>query len=138
MNHVFTDASFWIGLRDTKDQFHRDAAKVAQHLIEQRLHLVLTPFVFAEVHAQFSRARRTSAQVIRDCWENPVVKMEHPSLGDQEQGIEILRSNRDKSYSFCDAVSFAVMLRLRITRVVTFDQHFHQFGQFVVIDGSNL
>ena len=137
MNHVFTDASFWIGLRDTKDQFHRRAAKVARHLIEQRSRLVLTPFVFAEVHAQFSRARKTSAQVISDCWENPIVMMEHPSLTDQEQGIEILRANRDKSYSFCDAVSFAVMLRLGIKQAVTFDDHFRQFGQFVVIDGTD-
>ena len=138
MNSVFTDASFWIGLRDTKDQFHRDALKATRYFMENRFHLVLTPLVFAEVHAQFSRARITSAKVIADCWDNPVVKIERPSVADEEQGIEILRANRDKSYSFCDAVSFAVMLRLGINRVVTFDHHFRQFGQFTVIDGRNL
>lgn len=136
MNLVFTDASFWIGLRDPKDQFHGEAAKMARHLLAKRLHLVLTPLVFAEVHAQFSRARRSKAQVLRDCWENPIVRMEHPTVADQEQGLEILRQHQDKSYSFCDAVSFAVMLRMGIEQVVTFDDHFRQFGQFVLVDGT--
>lgn len=137
MTQVFTDASFWIGLRDKKDQFHARAAGMARNLLQRRLHLVLTPLVFAEVHAQFSRARLTKAQVLRDCWDNPVVRIEHPTGADYEQALEILRLHQDKSYSFCDVVSFVIMLRLGIREVVTFDEHFRQFGEFVVIDGTS-
>lgn len=137
MNQVFTDASFWIGLRNPRDQHYAASAQLARWLLEKRFHLMVTPLVFAEVHAQFSRARKTKAQVLRDCWNNPIVRMEHPTPADYEQALEILRACEDKSYSFCDAVSFAVMLRLRIQQVVTFDHHFQQFGEFTVIDGSS-
>jgi uncharacterized protein len=133
MNPVFADASFWIALRDPRDQFHARSAGLARYLLERRRHLLLTPLVFAEVHAQFSRARRTKAQLIRDCWSNPAVRIEQTTPADQERAIEILREHEDKSYSFCDAVSFAVMMRLDIRQVVTFDAHFRQYGQFEVL-----
>ena len=137
MKQVFTDASFWIGLRDLRDQYHPVSVRLAQQLLRDRVHLVLTPFVFAEVHAQFCRAAKTRAQVIRDCWENPVVRMEQVTPLDQEQALEILRVQRDKGYSFCDVTSFAVMLRLGLRSVVTYDDHFRQFGQFSILDGSS-
>ena len=138
MKQVFTDAGFWIGLRDPKDQFHAISGRLARYLLEKRLHLVSTPLVFAEVYAQFSRARITKAQVLRDCWRNPVVRIEQATPADQEQAVGILHKHEDESYSFCDAVSFAVMLRLGIREVVTFDEHFRQFGEFNVIDGASL
>ena len=138
MKQVFTDAGFWIGLRNPKDQYHATCGRLARYLLERRLHLVITPLVFAEVYAQFSRARRTKAQVLRDCWRNPVVRIEQATPADQNQATGILLEHEDKSYSFCDAVSFAVMLRLGIREVVTFDDHFRQFGGFNVIDGTSL
>jgi predicted nucleic acid-binding protein len=135
-NPVFADASFWIALRDPKDQFHAQSARLARCLLQTRSLFFLTPLVFAEVHAQFSRARRTRAQVIRDCWDNPAVRIEQPTPADQEEAIEILRQQEDKSYSFCDAVSFAVMMRLGIRRVVTFDAHFRQYGKFEIIESD--
>jgi predicted nucleic acid-binding protein len=133
MNMVFADASFWIGLRNLRDQFHLDAVRLSKLLIGQRVHLVITPLVFAEVHAHFCRARQSRERVIRDCWDNPIVRIEQPLPSDQRQALEILRAQSDKSYSFCDAVSFAVMLRLKIGAAVSFDQHFRQFGHFKII-----
>ena len=72
--------------------------------------------------------------VIRDFFENPILHYENPTIPDQHQALEILKNNRDKSYSFCDAVSFVVMERLGLKRVVTFDQHFEQFGNFEIIN----
>jgi hypothetical protein len=39
----------------------------------------------------------------------------------------------DKTYSLCDALSFAVMERLKISRAASFDAHFRQYGKFVVL-----
>lgn len=138
MKLVFADASFWIALRNPKDQFHKIAALLAQQLMGERARLVLTPLVFAEVHAHFCRARLLRERVIRDCWNNAVVQIEQPTMEDHEQALEILKSQADKTYSFCDAVSFALMLRLQIPSAVTFDEHFRQFARFKIIDGSNL
>jgi predicted nucleic acid-binding protein len=56
-----------------------------------------------------------------------------PAYTDQEEAIRILRSQRDKDYSFCDAISFVVMRRFDLQRVAAFDDHFRQFGGFEVI-----
>jgi uncharacterized protein len=138
MKLVFADASFWIALRNPRDQFHKTAAGLARRLLEERVRLVLTPLVFAEVHAQFCRARISRERVIRDCWNNPVVQMEQVSVADQVQALEILQKHTDKTYSFCDAVSFAVMLRLELQAALSFDEHFRQFGRFKVIDDFDL
>jgi predicted nucleic acid-binding protein len=38
------------------------------------------------------------------------------------------RYNRDKTWSFTDCTSFAVMKELKIKTVFTFDDHFEQMG----------
>ena len=44
--------------------------------------------------------------------------------------IGLLRQHVDKSYPFCDAISFVVMQRLGTKRVAAYDDHFRQFGEF--------
>ncbi len=138
MNVVFADAAFWIALREARDKYNKAAVALARELLNQRTHLVITPLVFAEVQAYFSRSRELRERVIRECWENPVVRIEQPTFEDQTNAIKILRAQTDKSYSFCDAVSFALMLRMQIDRVVTFDDHFHQFGRFHVLNERSM
>ena len=89
--------------------------------------------VICEIHAAFSRNRRRRALVLEDLWNNPVVKIEGISHQDEASAIEILSANSDKTYSLCDALSFAVMRRLNIRRAVSFDKHFRQFGEFEII-----
>lgn len=96
--------------------------------------MVSTSFVFAEVHASFTRFPHLRQVVIQDFFENPIMQYENPTLQDQQKALDILRVHRDKSYSFCDAVSFVVMERLGLKRVVTFDRHFEQFGDFEIIN----
>ena len=134
MRAIFVDSGFWIALRDPTDENHAKSARISRRLIEWRARLIVTPFVFAEVQARFSRARQRREQVIRDCWKNPIVRHEQATIEDQESAVEILLQHKDKSFSFCDAVSFAVMLRLGLGEVVSFDDHFRQFGQFQIID----
>ena len=71
--------------------------------------------------------------VLKDFYENPVVAPEEILHADQQAALELLRVNGDKTYSLCDALSFVVMRRLKIRRAVSFDKHFHQFGEFEII-----
>ncbi|HEV8543254.1 MAG TPA: PIN domain-containing protein [Verrucomicrobiae bacterium] len=137
MKLFFADAGFWIGLRNRTDINHRRALRIAEKVMHQRVSLLLTPLVFAEVHAHFARSLPIREQVIRDCWENPIVKVEQATPSDQTQAMQILRAHKDKTFSFCDAVSFAVMLRLEITTALSFDEHFRQFGRFDVLGGNS-
>ena len=138
MNIIFADAGFWIARRDESDQNHELAVKLTERILRRRATFLITPLVFAEVHAHFSRARITRERIIRDCWANPVVQIEQPTFADQSQAIELLRRHQDKTFSFCDVVSFVVMLRLQVRAALSFDQHFRQFGQFTIIDETDL
>ncbi len=138
MRRIFADSAYWIGLRDKAGPFHARSRKIATWLVHNRYSLVVTPFIFAESHAFFCRVPELRELIIRDFWANALVHFEQPTLQDQKRAVEILKHQRDKTYSFADAISFVVMERLRLNEVATFDEHFRQFGQFTVIDGSDL
>jgi uncharacterized protein len=134
MRRVLVDSAFWIAVRDTEDPRYDLANEIAEWLVQQRCTLVVTPFIFAEAQAYFSRELDIKDFVIADFWDNPAVIIEQPSYGDQVEAVAILRKFLDKTYSFTDALSFVVMKRLDINQVVTFDRHFRQFGEFTIID----
>jgi len=47
---------------------------------------------------------------------------------DERRALVILEQYKDKDFSLCDAISFAVMERLRISYTFAFDRHFAQYG----------
>ncbi|MEK7534255.1 MAG: hypothetical protein AAB600_02850 [Patescibacteria group bacterium] len=51
---------------------------------------------------------------------------------DEERAKQILFQYDDKDFSFADAISFAVIERLRISYAFTFDHHFTQYGLTVL------
>lgn len=134
MNVIFTDAGFWIGLRDPQDVYHGIALGTARRLVSERCRIITTAFVFAEVYARFSRMRVIRQQIVRDIWENPLVQIEQPTFQDQQSALTLLRQHADKSFSFTDALSFVVMNRLNVMKAISFDDHFKQYGKFEVID----
>ena len=133
MNAVLADASFWVGLRNRREQFHERSRNIATQLLGNKTPLVVTPLIFAEAHAFFVRVPAIREQIIRDFWENAAVHMEDVSHADQRDAVELLRTYGDKEYSFCDACSFVVMERMGLRSAATFDDHFRQMGKFDVI-----
>jgi predicted nucleic acid-binding protein len=52
-------------------------------------------------------------------WVDPVL---------HQEALELLRQRLDKEWSLCDAVSFRLMQRERLTEALTTDHHFEQAG----------
>jgi predicted nucleic acid-binding protein len=52
---------------------------------------------------------------------------------DEERAWRIFRQYDDKGFSFTDCTSFALMERLDINTVFAFDDHFIQYGKFVIL-----
>jgi len=132
-NRVFIDSSFWIAFRNERQTHHKRAREILSELFRQRTQFMATPFVFAEVHATFTRSGPIREQIIQDFWENQLMHLAEVSSEDHQQAIALLRRHDDKTYPFCDAISFVVMRRLEVRRVAAFDDHFHQFGEFQVL-----
>lgn len=135
-HRVFLDASFWIAVRDEREACHAGARQVLLELFRHRSQFLTTTLVFAEIHAYFSRSLPKREQVLTDFWENPLVHFEPVSYADQQAAVMLLRQQRDKSYSFCDAVSFVILRRLEVRRVASLDDHFRQLGEFEVLSGA--
>ena len=132
---VLLDASFWIALRDGREACHTEARQVTGELLRQRVRLVFTSLILAETMAHFSRSPLTRSQIMDDAQSNPAMEWEPVSHADELAAFGLLRRQRDKSHSFCDAVSFVLMKRLSIPRAASFDEHFRQFGEFTIVGG---
>lgn len=130
---VFLDASFWVIYRDTEELRQPLAARMVGELFRQKTPMVTTLPVVCEIHAYFARRPVIRETILKELCENPVMMLEEISCEDQRSAREILHANEDKTYSLCDALSFAVMRRLKIHRAASFDKHFRQFGEFEII-----
>ena len=131
---VFLDTSFWIAYRDERQEQHAVARAILLEVFRGRNRLVTTLPVICEIQAYFSRSMVRKRAVLEDLWENPVLAIEELDHQDQVIAIELLRSRPDRSYSLCDSLSFVVMQRLGLRRVLTFDDHFRQFGGFEIVN----
>ncbi len=134
MTTVFIDSSFWIAFRSLADVNHAAAVRIAAAIAAERASLLSTVLVFSEIHAFFCRMIKVREQIITDFWDRGVIQLEPVTYPDQQTALGTLRKYRDKDLSFCDASSFAVMQRLKIRRVASFDQHFRAVSLFDVID----
>lgn len=56
----------------------------------------------------------------------------------EERAVEILLQYADKSFSFFDATSFAVMERLGVRQAFTFDRHFEQLDSTFFLPEASL
>ena len=133
-SRVFLDASFWIAYRDGRDPRSVQAQATVRTLLRMRTRFVITMPVFCEIHAFFSRHPGRRKMVVADLWNNPIVQFEEVTHQDQAAAMKVLSLHEDKNFSLCDVLSFVVMQRLGVTRVVTFDNHFRQFGEFEIVE----
>ena len=131
---IFLDASFWIAYRDARQPQWARAGELVKQFFRERRKFVTTVPVFCEIHAHFAKHKDRRRIIIADLWQNPLVKIELLTGADYEQTLNILAEHGDKTYPFCDVLSFVVMRRLQLTQVAAFDEHFHQFGEFEVLD----
>ncbi len=135
MSHVFVDTGAFFAALDAHDVRHTEAVTLLTSLRVRHLRLITTHDVVSET-VTLLRARLTDGVKValafldaRDAGEFDVV---YPDEIDRDRAEAILRAHRDKTYSYCDATSFAVMERFRIREALTFDKHFAQFGVITV------
>jgi predicted nucleic acid-binding protein len=127
---VFVDTSAFFAIADTSDQRSDEATAVFLRLTSERASLFTTNYVLAELHALLlARVHRdialSAAQRIRTSNSVTVIRAE---AGDERRAWEIIERYDDKWFSLTDAISFAVMERLRISHAFSLDDDFKQFG----------
>lgn len=128
---LFVDSSAFYALIDRSDSNHRRALTMFRAAARQRRQLITTDFVVAESHALFlSRLGRTLAARWLLTLTAEVIRVTEE---DESRAKAIIMAYHDKDFSYCDAVSFAVMERLGFSQVLAFGVHFRQYARFEVL-----
>ena len=123
----FVDTGAWYALVDRKDPDHR---RVADFLEDQPLRLVTTNFVFDEsvtlirYRLGFAAAKSFGDHLL----SAGIASLLPVGQRDEARAWEIFTRYRDKSFSFTDCTSFAMMQRLKIDSAVAIDDDFRAFG----------
>ncbi|MBO8127548.1 MAG: PIN domain-containing protein [Firmicutes bacterium] len=126
MERVIVDTSAIYALLDRSDNYHQQAVAALKELSTKKVSVVVTNFIVAECYTLL--ASRLSPEIARSWLKGLCWPVERVTEDDEKRAREILFTYPDKSFSYTDATTFAVMERLEITCAFTFDQHFTQFG----------
>lgn len=121
---VFVDTSAWFATVNVKDRHHQRASE----LVRMQLPLVTSTFVLVETWLLLhSRIAFAVADGFTEYIRAGAAQLEQTTMGDLQHAQQIARAFPDQSFSLVDRTSFAMMERLRISRVITFDDDFSIF-----------
>lgn len=126
MERIMVDTSAIYALIDRSDDCHEKAKYLFKKLSERDVDLMLTNFILAETHALI--LSRLGHELAREWVKNLIWKIERVKEEDEKRAREIVITYKDKSFSYTDATTFAVMERLKLEVALAFDNHFTQFG----------
>ena len=130
MARILVDTSAVYALIDRSDRWHSTAKAALDDIKKSRSEPVLTNFLVAECHALL--LARLGAPLARSWLTNNVWTVQRVTVDDEARALSIIAKYTDKSFSYADATSFAVMERLGLRRAFAFDPHFRQYGFQVV------
>lgn len=130
MDEVFLDSSWFKAVIDEKDDFHTQANLILDRLEKEESILVTSNYVLDEtftlvrVKCGLEKCRKLN-EYLRDLGEQ--LRIERVQTKDERLAWEWFWEPWSK-LSYTDCTSFAVMERLGIKQVATFDEHFIKAG----------
>jgi predicted nucleic acid-binding protein len=136
VRRVFIDTSGFFAVIDREDRNHDRAHELFTRANREAWRLFTTNAVVFETHALLlhrSRPGREIALGFLDMMMTDAYRIVRAPKADEEKAVALVRAHKDKTYSLCDALSFVVMERLRITQAIAFDRDFRVYGRFVIL-----
>ena len=76
---------------------------------------------------------KVAVEIGQKLWNESIANLIHVTPNDEKKAWAIFVKYSDKTFSFTDCTSFALMERVGITEVFAFDDHFTQYGVFIVL-----
>jgi uncharacterized protein len=124
---TFIDTGAFLALYIERDQYHREASKVFPSLPRP---FPTSNHVVDELATLLGRIAgyRYAADRVDNLYASESIDVLPSTREDEIEAIRWMRKYADKEISFTDCISFAMMRRLGIRRVFTFDRHFHDAG----------
>lgn len=130
---LFLDTGAWIAINDAGDQYHAAASEFYRQISRERRPLVTTNLVLAESYRLilYTAGYRSAIRFLDVCDrsnEAGRLRLVYSSPDLETDARQILHQYDDQTFSYTDAVSFAVMRRLDISDAFAFDKRFSTMG----------
>jgi uncharacterized protein len=130
LRRVFVDTSAFVALRNRAERQDAATRAALTALVAESALLFTSNYVFAETYsALLVRVGRPEAiawgRRFRASEAIELIPVDEPV---EEDAWSILESHADKTWSYVDATSFALMEREGSTEAFAFDRHFAQRG----------
>ena len=132
MPYIFVDTGAWYALLDKDDANHHAAVMFKDSLV----HPLVTSNYIADEVITLARSRlghNVAVEIGQKLWDESIANLIHVTLQDEKKAWEIFVKYHDKAFSFTDCTSFALMERVEMIEVFAFDEHFKQYGTFIVL-----
>jgi predicted nucleic acid-binding protein len=126
---VFVDTSAWFASVNAKDRHHHRASE----LLLDQVELVTSTFVLVETWLLLqSKIGFYVAETFAGLVRSGGARLEHVTSEDMENVWRIATSFPDQRFSLVDRASFAMMERLGMSKVISFDDDFiiYRFGPY--------
>lgn len=128
-NGIFVDTSFWKALGDPKDDFHKESKNIWAKIELNRSLIITSNYILDETYTLVRK--RCGMDLLlnlkKGILDSQIVKVVRVTASDERSGWKWFQ-NKWSGLSFTDCVTFALMKRLDLKRVATFDQHFEKAG----------
>jgi predicted nucleic acid-binding protein len=136
VKRVFVDTSAFFAHLVAEDAHRQAATSLLRQALAESWELHTTNAVVFETYTLLlkrARGGRELALAFLDDVEAELCAVARVLPEDEAQAITILRGHDDKAYSFCDALSFAVMERLGLQEAIAFDRDFRSYGRLTLL-----
>jgi uncharacterized protein len=127
---LFVDTSAWLALNDKNDQYHGEAVSRSALIKEQKIHLVTSEYIFDETITiiRYRVSHRAAVMFGDALMSSTITSIEDITDEERLKAWVLFKKYRDKELSFTDCTSFALMMKLKLQKAFTFDDHFKQVG----------
>jgi len=126
LKRIFIDTSAWVAVTNRQDRHHEAAGSFYKVIFKDFQELLTTNLVVAETYILLRLD--CGHEVALGWWELIIsslkVKIVYPDSHLTGEAFAILRKYNDQPFSLTDAVSFALMEKMKITDSFAFDVHF--------------
>lgn len=121
---IMIDTGAWYAICDASDRNHRRAKEFYEQ-VAGTVPLITTDTILAEAWTLLvTRLGRPAAITFWETLREAGIFVVTLEEADIEAAWQIINAFPDQTFSFTDCTTFAVMERLRIERVFTFNRHF--------------